>query len=315
MDTRHLKAFLKIAETGSISRAAKSLGIAQPSLGQQLLRLEDEVGVALFRRTARGVTLTEAGRVFQEHARELLRDGERALEDVRQLSSEPAGEVLLAVPYAISRMAGLALIRAFAARAPRVRMRLIEATTGAILGWLEAGKVDLGVLHDLGHWRNLAKRRVAAEDLLLVGPAGRFGPLAQPQPVSARELGALPLILPGMPHGLRQTIEHEAARLGGAVHPVLEIDAMAHVTALVAAGEGLAILPRSALVGDPVAAGLSFARIVGPDGKGQARRVLCLARNRGEVVSHASIVAEDLVVEVLTRLIAEGLWQAEPLAG
>lgn len=69
METWHLKAFLKIAETGSISRASESLGVAQPSLSQQLVRLEEEVGVALFQRTARGVTLTEAGRLFQQHAR------------------------------------------------------------------------------------------------------------------------------------------------------------------------------------------------------------------------------------------------------
>ena len=60
METRYLRSFLKIAESGSISRAAESLGIAQPSLSQQLLRLEDELGLKLFRRIARGVALTEA---------------------------------------------------------------------------------------------------------------------------------------------------------------------------------------------------------------------------------------------------------------
>src|SRR6185437_7647292 len=103
VDTRHLRAFLKIADTSSISRAAESLGISQPTLSQQLLRLEDEVGAGLFRRTARGVTLTDAGRILQEHARQLLRGTEQAIEDVRQFKSDVTGEVILAVPYSISR--------------------------------------------------------------------------------------------------------------------------------------------------------------------------------------------------------------------
>ena len=107
METRYLRSFLKIAETGSITRAAESLGIAQPSLSQQLLRLEDEIGVSLFSRTARGVTLTDSGRLFQEHARQLLRVVDTAVEDIRHLDDDPVGDVILAVPYSISRIAGV----------------------------------------------------------------------------------------------------------------------------------------------------------------------------------------------------------------
>jgi len=110
MDTRQLKAFLKIIDTGSISRAAQSLGLAQPSLSQQLLRLEDELGIALFRRTARGVTATDAGRLFAEHARDVVRRTERAIEDLRHLRDDAGGEVILALPPALCRVAGMALI-------------------------------------------------------------------------------------------------------------------------------------------------------------------------------------------------------------
>ena len=69
MDTRYLTSFVKVAETGSISRAAFSLGLSQPSLSQQIMRVEGEVGLPLFRRTTRGVLLTDAGRIFLDHAR------------------------------------------------------------------------------------------------------------------------------------------------------------------------------------------------------------------------------------------------------
>src|SRR5687768_10133209 len=112
MDARELRMFLKIVELGSISRAADALDIAQPSLSQHLLRLEDEVGSKLFRRTTRGVTTTEAGRVFEEHARHILRTIDQALENVRQLKQEPTGQVTFAMPMSVNQVIGLPLVQA-----------------------------------------------------------------------------------------------------------------------------------------------------------------------------------------------------------
>jgi LysR family nitrogen assimilation transcriptional regulator len=308
VDTRHLRAFLKIADTGSITRAAESLGIAQASLSQQVLRLESELGYDLFRRTPRGVSLTEAGRIFQEHARQILRSAEQAIEDGRKFKTEPAGEVSLAVPYSISRLAGLTLVEAFLRHAPQVGFRLVEAPTGQIRGWLDGGKVDLGILHELGPLRHLTARRLAAEELFLVGPAGAYGELEAMPEVAIAELGDLPMILPRLPLGLRQVIEDEMSRAGVALKLRLEIDAMAHVAELVAAGHGYSIMPLP-IVADALAAGrVSIARIEG----GAVRRTLCLVRNSSQVVTHASIRCEDLTVKVLSRLIEKGAWRAEP---
>jgi LysR family nitrogen assimilation transcriptional regulator len=308
LETRYLRSFLKIADTGSISRAAESLGIAQPSLSQQLLRLEDEVGCKLFRRTPRGVTLTDAGRVLQEHARQILRATEQAIEDIRQLTAEPAGEVRLAVPYSLSRLAGVTLVEAVRKHAPQVSLRLVEATTGQIRGWLDEGKVDLGILHDLGPLRHLSARRLASEELYLIGPAARFGSADALPHVPFAELADLPMILPGVQHGLRQLIEHEAARHGVTIRVVQEIDAIAHIGPLVAKGHGYSILPLPAIADDLAAGRVSLARV----GDGALRRTLCLVRNAGQVVTHASVRCEDLTVKVLARLIEKGVWLAEP---
>ena len=89
MDTLQIRNFLMIVECGSITKAADRLGIAQPSLSQQLLRIEDELGVSLFKRTARGVTPTEAGRLFQEHALNILQAMQRAREQVNRREDVP----------------------------------------------------------------------------------------------------------------------------------------------------------------------------------------------------------------------------------
>ena len=303
MDTRQLRAFLKIIDSSSISRAAQSLGLAQPSLSQQLLRLEDEVGIALFRRTARGVTLTEGGRLFAEHARDLIHRADRAIEDVRALRDDAGGEVILALPPSLSRIAGMTLVEAFLRHAPKIRLRLVEALTGTIRGWLEQGKIDLGVLHELGPHRNLSARPLAREELWLVGLPGL------PETVPPEALATLSLILPGPQHGLRQVIEHEASRCGVALEVCRDLDALQWLAPLVAAGHGHAIAPLPA-VAEALAAGqVSAARI----GEAGWWRTLALMRNNSEVVTHASVRGEHLAANVRHGLIRKRLWVAEPL--
>lgn len=308
MDTRYLRSFLKVADTGSITRAAESLDIAQASLSQQILRLESELGFELLRRSPRGVTLTEAGRVFQEHARQILRSAEQAVEDGRKFKSEPRGEVILALPHSINKVAAVTLVETFLSHAPGLKVRLVEALTGQIRGWLDEGKIDLGLLHDLGPLRNLTARRLAREELYLIGPAGRFGHLGAMPDVPVRELAELPMVLPGPPHGLRQVIDQAAAHEGVSLEVRAVVDAMWVIPHLVADEVGCSILPLPAAA-DALAAGrVSVARI----GGGAITRTLCLTRNSAELVTHASVRCEDLTVKVLARLIEKGVWRAQP---
>ena len=310
METRYLESFLKIADTRSISRAAESLGLSQPSLSQQLLRLEDDVGAKLFFRTARGVNLTEAGRVFQEHARRLLRAAEIAIEDIRQLDAEPAGEVILAVPYSISEIAGVALIEAFLQHAPQVSFRLVEAMTGQIRGWLDSAKVDLGILNELGALRNLSARSLATEELYLVAPPGVYGSIENHPEISPQELQGLPLILPGMPHGSRQIIEQAAVTLGLELDVRQDVDAPRHIAALVSKGLLYSVLPLASVSAAASAGQVSIAKIHGAP----IKRTLLLARNSASVITHASVRAEALTLKVLNQLIQNGVWRAEPSA-
>lgn len=307
MDTRHLRSFLRIAELRSISRAAESIGVAQPSLSQQILRLEDELGFKLFRRTARGVMLTEAGRVFQEHARNILRSLDQAREDMRQLTTEASGQVIFAMPPSISKLIGVPLIEMVLAHAPHVSVRLVEAFSGNIFGWLDAGKIDLGVLHDLGGLRRLSARRLVSEEMFLIGPGGRFGASVEDAPhCDSATLGEIPLIAPGPQHGLRAFLDRETERMGFAYTIRHEIDAVGNIAGLVAGGHGLAILPLPAVAEDVAAGRLSIARI----GDGSMRRALHIVRNPTQVVTHASVVVEDLTIRVMADLIEQGAWRA-----
>lgn len=292
MDTAHLKAFLRIAETGSISRAAQSLGIAQPSLSQQLLRLEDEIGFKLFDRMARGVILTEPGRVFLEQARHILHVTEQAIADARHLREEVRGQVVFAMPPSIVRLAGPALVEALAREAPMVRVRLVEAFTGSIRGWLEAEKIDLGVLYDLGPLRHLSPNFLLRDNLVIVGPSGQFD---RESSVSLHDLTGEPMILPGPQHGLRQLIDREAGREGVDLRIDQEIDSLDVAIALAAAGRGVAVLPLSSVSDLAFAGQLSMA----PVGTPPLQRSLNVVRNPSHVLTHASVMVERLLRRVL----------------
>jgi LysR family nitrogen assimilation transcriptional regulator len=178
--------------------------------------------------------------------------------------------------------------------------------TGQIWGWLEAGKVELGILNYLGPRRGLVFREIASEELFLIGPPRRFGTLERLPEITLDELPRLQMILPGLPHGLRQLIDQETARHGIALDVWRDLDALAHIGRLIEAADAYSILPLPVIADDLTAGRVSVARIAG----GSLRRRLVLARNSSAVVTRATVRAEQLTVEVLQQLITSGEWQA-----
>lgn len=314
MDGHQLRCFLATAELGSVTRAAGRLDIAQPTLSQILLRLEDELGVRLFERTARGVHLTDAGRIFQEHARIILRDMDRARAEVQRQDTAAPATVAVGLPSSISALVGARLVVAARERLPNVSVHLDEAFSGHIRTWLEEGRIELGVLHHADALHHLSVRRLAVEDCCLVGPPGRFGPPDRggvaPDAVSLVGSHPRPLIMPTRGHGLRQLVEREARAQGVELEVEIELDSLNHIRTLVSAGHGYSVLSHSAVQEDLAAGRLSAA----PLGRPAIRRPIYLVRNPTRAVTRASVRVEDLLVSLLQGAIADGAWLAEWVA-
>ncbi len=303
MDIRQLRYFIAIVEEGSISAAAERLNVAQPSLSQQVLRLERQLGVSLLVRSSRGVAPTEAGRILLDHARELTLGIERAVEEVRQAGTVPQGTVSFGLPSSVSMVLSVPLAETVRHELPKVRLRAIEAMSGFIQEWLLDQSVDLGILYDVRGVRHLSHQPLMSEELRFFSAPDAW-PFDSPpgSPVTLAALAGVELVLPSRSHGLRAMIDAHARALGVA----LEMDALSQIKTLVGRGSGYTILAPAAAVDRVERGELIMAPIVEP----ALVRSVYLVRNPAKPVTQASRAVEAATLEVIRDLVRRGIWRA-----
>lgn len=144
MELHHIRAFVTLADELNISRAAVRLHLSQPNLSRKLRSLEAEVGVALFERTSRGLTITQPGLAFLDEARTILSASAKAIEVARRRAR---GETeRLRVGYLMGLPKVTAVMAGFQRAHPKVTLALLEMTPAEQLRRLEAGEIDLGFI-------------------------------------------------------------------------------------------------------------------------------------------------------------------------
>jgi DNA-binding transcriptional LysR family regulator len=142
MELRHLRYFVAIAEEGSFTRAAERLWVAQPGLSTQIRRLEDEVGVQLFERHARGVELTGAGEIFLERARAVLAAADTVSATGRDLERGVVGSIRLGLASGARWHGTPALLDRFAHEREQVDLTIVEGYAGTLWRDLRDRRLD-----------------------------------------------------------------------------------------------------------------------------------------------------------------------------
>ncbi|MDT0394166.1 MULTISPECIES: LysR substrate-binding domain-containing protein [Streptomyces] len=144
---RHLECFVAVAEESHFGRAAARLGMAQPPLSQRVRRLERELGVRLFERTSRQVTITEAGRLLLAEAREVLARSDSFMATARRVRDGETGLLRAALPPDLSGETVAALLADFRRRHAGLELELHELPTAQQLARLAAHELDVGIVH------------------------------------------------------------------------------------------------------------------------------------------------------------------------
>ena len=302
MELRQLRYFVGISEAGSLLKASARLHVAQPALGQQMAALEQELGARLFDRSSRGMTLTDAGRTFLEHAKLVLADVERARGAVRETAAVPSGDVAIGLPTTVAQVATVPILKACRERLPQVHLKLVEAYSGFVHEWLLSGRLDLALLFGDQAEPALAKRPLLDDRLAFVSPPGTAAPGA----TTLATLSQWPLVLPGREHGLRRLIDEACAREGLTLEVIAEIESLPNVKRAVEAGLGHTILPLGAVAEEVAAGRLAAAPIEHPS---IPRRVV-IATNMARPTTPAAGAVVDLVIEVVRGLVDSGAWPA-----
>jgi LysR family nitrogen assimilation transcriptional regulator len=308
MEFRQLRYFIGVVESGSLLKASARLHIAQPALGQQIAALERELGVQLFERSSRGMSLTEAGKVFLEHARQVLADADRACDAVRATSASPSGSVSLGLPTTVGLIATVPILSACREHFPQIRLRVVEGYSGFLREWLVSGRLDIALLFGAQSDPVLSKQMLLEDRLAFI--SGAKGDTA-PRKMTLSSLARWPLVLPGREHGLRRIIDEACEPEGIELNVVAEIESLPSVKRAVEAGIGCTILPTGS-VADEVAAGRLRASTI--ESLSMLRSVVGATSVTRPRTAAAEAVMR-LIGEVLQEMIRDGRWPARWVGG
>jgi len=244
MEMHQLRYFLAVAKTGNFSRAAEECHVAQPSLSQQILKLEDELGEPLFERLRSRAVLTVAGELLRKRAETILKEAEQARREVGDLNGEIRGKVTLGVIPTIAPYLLPSIARGFIKSHPRVELVMHEEITPRLLSSLESNELDLAIMSQPFGSSRIHMHQLFTEELLLVLPAGH--PLLKKTRISLDDLAPEKFILMQEGHCLGdQALQF--CREGG-FHPQITCRSaqVETIQGLVQAGLGVSLIPAMA---------------------------------------------------------------------
>jgi LysR family transcriptional regulator, hydrogen peroxide-inducible genes activator len=247
MELDQLRYFCAIAEAEGFSRAAERIHISQPSLSQQIRKLEDELGARLFDRLGRTVRLTELGRAFLPHARAVLRELEAATGEVLERQVSIGGTIRVGVIPTIAPYFLPPLLAAFSRKLPQARITVIEEITPLLLEKLRAGAIDASVvalpLPPRSHEFDTIP--LLTEKLFAVLP--KRHPRAQSRTLRLEDLRDEPFLLLRDGHCFRETAVAACKRAHLTPQIIFESGQFSTILSMVGAGLGVSIVPEMAI--------------------------------------------------------------------
>lgn len=242
MEIKQLRYFKRVADAGSVSRAAAALSVAQPAVSRQIANLEEDLGTPLFFRNGRGVKLTDAGEQLYAHTDSILEAVRLAQQDVRDSMGVARGTILIGSMPSIVRLIAPSLLRFVEKNHPALVLEFTEGHSGYINEWLSNGLLDVAIIHDATRTQHFLTEPLVSEELVAINADG------ETRPASFCDIAVQPMILPRKNHGLRLMLERVAQQGRVPLNVRFEIDSFDAIKALVRDQQGISVLPRAALI-------------------------------------------------------------------
>ncbi len=240
-ELHQLRCFLAIVEEGGFNRATTRLHITQPALSYQIKQLEQELETLLFHRRPGGVSLTEAGRILIEHAREVMEAVRKATLAVEKLADGVAGEVRIGTVNSVGIYFLPQVLWNMREKYPKARPTVLYRHSNEIIEALLSNRVDLALVADPRPDRRLCQEVIFEEHVSLV--CGRSHPLYGKSMVRPSDIKGLKFVSLSHESPTGRLIHEHLARLGINVEPVVSTDNVETVKKMVEVGMGIAFLP------------------------------------------------------------------------
>jgi LysR family nitrogen assimilation transcriptional regulator len=308
MTIRQLQYFLRIAELRSFSKAAAYLHVAQPALGLQIRKLEEELGVKLLNRHSRGVIPTEAGLLLRDHAQIILRQIDRAKLSVEDLAGPPRGRIAVGLTPTLNLILASQLVERCRRDFPSVSLAIVDGMSEDLMEWVENDRLDLALSYNPSAVQGLVCEPLLVEDLCLIGPGD--APIRPGDTVGFDDIAELPMILTSVTSGLRSIVEEAAHAHGFDLDVVLEIDSVTAMKEMAIKGVGYAILPMGSVMREVEDGRLSARPFVNP----VLSRKLYLAYSAKRPPSQATTAIRELLRGVVQENLRDGAWAWRPAA-
>jgi LysR family nitrogen assimilation transcriptional regulator len=293
MDTRRLRYFVQIVDSGSITRAAAVSGVAQPALSQQLAILENDLKVKLLERSVSGIKPTAAGRILYARAQAILRQFDDLREAVHREVRPLSGTVIVGMPPTMLSRFGLPLIGKVCTQHPEMRLQIREEGSLVLDDLLASGNIEISIS------ATRPDGEVTGEEILTEAVVLMYPPsLALAETATLADLAQLPWVLPRRPNAIRSLIDSAFASNNLAVKVVVEIDSLHSAMETVRRGFGVGATTMGAIRED-LQAGTLNARSLGAS---PLMRSMYLARRRSPGLTPAAEfvhgLLRDLAVDV-----------------
>lgn len=296
MQVQDLKLFLEVAEMGSLTKVAAHRQTVQSHISRQISSLEAQCGGTLFRRTGRGVALTEFGTHVAQRARQWIRDTEELFADIRQTARVPMGEVRLGILPSAAHPLMTHVFKRLHHEFPKITLNIREGQGGELDAMLESGSVDMAILFRYEKPRNADETLLTTASTYLVSRPGLS--LTHADTVEFRRLEGLPLVLPRRPAHWRAILDETAKSKGFHLQAALEADSLRVQKEVIADNPHLYALLGPFSVDQEIQAGrLQAAKVVSPD----LKRYVTLAHPKQGQLTQASRIVSQFIRETVTK--------------